>query len=164
MICFVRVDDLFLLCRLQRRAVHVAVQTSSADQPVATSWAMSDVRTEARRTGFSSPVANNEAVPNWRPPATGSSQRQTTSSQNHYRFSNKSSQRQKHRHHRQAQRRGHYQDNHQQDDQDDECYPLRRSRLVNMRPSIQIQSPSSSDSYSVLTMSINSKSVAMLNK
>lgn len=157
------------MCGGQRRAVHAAVQTSSVGEPPAASsncWTMSDVRTsEARRTGctFSSPVANNEAIPNWRPPATGSSHRQTNS--NHYRLA-KSSQRHKHRHHRQAQRRHYLQQQQQQHEKDEACqpYPLRRSHAVNMRqPSIYIQSPSSSDSYSVLTMSHSSKT-AIFNK
>lgn len=145
-------------CR-QRRAVHAAVQTSSAAEPAPTSncWAMSDIRTsEARRTGctFSSPAANNEAVPHWRPPATGSSHRHQT---NHYHLP-KSSQRQKHRYHRKRGR--HYQ---VEDEEQHSMYPLRRSHQSRPNPSIRVQSPSSSDSYSVLTMSHNSKT-AVFNK
>ncbi|EFX76284.1 hypothetical protein DAPPUDRAFT_107153 [Daphnia pulex] len=163
-------------CRyVERRAVNVAVQTGApfAGAEVATGataaancWPMSsDVgMSEAKRISgcaFSSPLANdNEAIPNWRPPATGSSQRH--SSAHHYRHLQKSSQRQKHRHHRQIQRQYYREVQHQQDD---ECqhYPLRRVRPVSMMPSIQVQSPSSSESYSILAMSTNSKSAA-LNK
>ncbi len=158
-------------CRWQRRAVNVAVQTGvlsgaevAAGATAANCWPMSDVRmSEAKRISgcaFSSPLANdNEAIPNWRPPATGSSQRH--GSAHHYRLQ-KSSQRQKHRHHRQIQRQYYREVQHQQDD---ECqhYPLRRVRPVSMMPSIHVQSPSSSESYSILAMSTNSKTAA-LNK
>ena len=151
----------------KRRAVHAAVQTCPTLVDPANlmgCWTVGDVRSsEAKRSGctFISPMAgNNEAVPNWRPPATGSSQRQTTMSSNNYYRIQKSSQRHKHRHHRQMQRRQYYTHGDRMDD-DFPHYPLRRSRPVNsMMPSIHIQSPSSSDSYSILTMSHHSKSVA----
>lgn len=141
----------------------MAVQTGATEPPVSNRWSMSDVRlSEAKRISgcaFSSPLAsNNEAIPNWRPPATGSSQRQGG---HHYRLQ-KSSQRQKHRNHRQVQRQ-YYREVQQQEEDDCQHYPLRRSRPVSMMPSIQIQSPSSSESYSILATSTHLKSAA-LNK
>ncbi|KAI9564891.1 hypothetical protein GHT06_008632 [Daphnia sinensis] len=149
-------------CRyVERRAVNVAVQTGATEPPAPNRWPMSDVRmSEAKRISgcaFSSPLANNnEAVPNWRPPATGSSQRQG----GHYYRLQKSSQRQKHRNHRQVQRQ-YYREAQQREEDDCQHYPLRRSRPVSMMPSIQIQSPSSSESYSILAMSTHSKSAAI---
>lgn len=164
----IKIDNIlyFLaMWRRQRRAVHAAVQTCAEPAAVvattANCWTMSDIRTsEARRTGctFSSPVANNEAVPNWRPPATGSSQRQTS---HHYQVA-KSSQRHKHRYHRRRSR--HHQTDVDNDDNNQQSmYPLRRSHQTRPNPSIKVQSPSSSDSYSILTMSHNSKT-AVFNK
>ncbi|XP_057369779.1 uncharacterized protein LOC130690924 [Daphnia carinata] len=149
-------------CRyVERRAVNVAVQTGATEPAVSNRWSMSDVRlSEAKRISgcaFSSPLANNnEAIPNWRPPATGSSQRQSS----HYYRLQKSSQRQKHRNHRQVQRQ-YYREAQQREEDDCHHYPLRRSRPVSMMPSIQIQSPSSSESYSILAMSTHSKSAAI---
>lgn len=161
------------MCCRQRRAFNVQEQaTATSVEPAAVSncRTISDVRmSETKRTGpaFSSPLANNEAVPNWRPPATGSSQRHgtSTSNGNHYRLQ-KSSQRHKHREQRQAQQRHqrHYQQE-QQQQSEQECrnYPLRRSRPFTM-PSIRIHSPSSSDSYSNLTMSQKSRAAAMISR
>ncbi len=161
------------MCCRQRRAFNVQEQaTATSVEPAAVSncRTISDVRmSETKRTGpaFSSPLANNEAAPNWRPPATGSSQRHgTTSNGNHYRLQ-KSSQRHKHREQRQAQQRHqrHYQQEQQQQQSEQECrnYPLRRSRPFTM-PSIRIHSPSSSDSYSNLTMSQKSRAAAMISR
>lgn len=149
------------MCFWQRRAVNVAVQTGATEPSVSNRWSMSDVRmSEAKRISgcaFSSPLANNnEAIPSWRPPATGSSQRQGS----HYYRLQKSSQRQKHRNHRQVQRQ-YYREAQQREEDDCQHYPLRRSRPASMMPSIQIQSPSSSESYSILAMSTHSKSAAI---
>lgn len=152
-------------CRyVERRAVNVAVQTGATEPSVSNRWSMSDVRmSEAKRISgcaFSSPLANNnEAIPSWRPPATGSSQRQGS----HYYRLQKSSQRQKHRNHRQVQRQ-YYREAQQREEDDCQHYPLRRSRPSSMMPSIQIQSPSSSESYSILAMSTHSKSAAISNR
>ena len=126
--------DFFICLIMQRRAISVGVQANMNPQPPASVsyWATSDVRvSEAKRTGckFSSPLPNNQAVPDWRPPATGSSNRP------HYPF---------------TQRRR-------------PIPPHRRRRGTLSMPSVNVQSASSSDSYSLLTMSHNSRSAA-LNK
>lgn len=152
--------------RRQQRAFNVQMQdeATSTEQPagaaVSNCRTISDVRmSETKRTGaaFSSPMANNEAIPNWRPPATGSSHRH--GSGNHYRLQ-KSSQRYKHRDQRQAQRR-HY----QQEQEECRNYPLRRTRPYCTMPSIRIHSPStsSSNSYSNLT-NTSQKAKAMISR
>ena len=107
----------------------------------------SDTRmTETKLTGrkYISPTNNSEAVPQWRPPATGSSQRHAGSSgAPPY---NRTSQKKRYLVHHSTQ----YPSEH--------SYPLRRSRNISMVPPVFVQSPSSSDSYSRLTMSHASKS------